>query len=159
MFITGRFGSISRTTLRTEPVMDAGSVAVRTSKTPLASGRNVIALTGVLGIFADADDLDLVGFRGIESEAFADRILIREILVRERLIDDYYSGRTGVVVRPERASLEQRNAHRFKKVFTYNMAVTFTRFLDAAFRIGWSRQRFTQEHAARAGTLREQRQT
>ena len=80
------------------PVTLAGSPAVRTSNTALPNrvcgyGTYIVGGAGsrTLLYFAsrsDADDLELAGRLEAGAEALADRILVREVLPRRRLVDD-----------------------------------------------------------------------
>ena len=83
--------------------------------------RDFVALVGVFGILGKADDFDFIRSPRIEGEALADRIFIGEILPGEGLIDHDHAGRAEVVLPPKVASGQERDFHRFQKVFAHLM--------------------------------------
>src|SRR6185312_146712 len=97
------------------------------------SRRHFITLARVFRVFANADDLDFVGFGSVEGEAFPDRVFIRKIFIRERLIHDHNLRRGGAVLWSKRAALEQWNSHRLQKVLAHRVPIAIAVWREAAF--------------------------
>jgi hypothetical protein len=70
------------------------------------------------GIADNADDLAVgVGFESLTHDALSERLLTRQVLTHERLVDDGNGTAAHAVARLEVPAAAQRNAHRFEPVW------------------------------------------
>ena len=83
----------------------------------------------VLDVAGDADDLVPARRVLVEGDAFADRILVGKMLVRQRLVD-HGDARAGQgISRGELVALEQRNVHRAEEAVGHKAERLFGRVL------------------------------
>ena len=118
---------IALTALSGSPTVRTANVGVGTRVCRCGTyivGRRLVAHAVVFGVAQHTDDFELaVGFDA-RSKTLADRVLIRKVFARGRVVDDHDLWRRGIVFAVGEASSEQeRHTHQLEEVGRNNQPV------------------------------------